>query len=278
MTNAHERAPLLTPPPPQKHLVKEVRKRSRSPLVSRSSTSSPANAASCDATEPQGAAAVQAVVDSLPAETRERLHQLVEDGVIHALDFDVQALGELRSLPHDLQDQVLTHLDAQKVFLMNSRSKNGFLVAMCGKARMGVLDARGFGNEDPWRPYLLAIATPRAPDIQLVPENVWLDRYGHEPARIIVDVSADQGVGVASVEVKFMLSRSVVFVKQRLATIGVNFPIHKMKLRMVPVGFLKDEKTLAFYNARSGTQLQLVYKTRGGVALKKDESAPCPRR
>lgn len=202
------------------------------------------------------------------------MQRLFDDGTLPQTAFDVEALTALRSLTADLQDKVLDHLESERVFLMNSRSKSGFLVSACDRARGGALDVRGMGLQDPWRPQLLAMATPKRPQVELLLEGQWLKQHGAKPARIVIDVTADHEIGVQRVVLSLALTQSVAGVKERLATIGVRIPVHKMKLKEATVGFLKDSRTLAFYNLCSGSLLQLECRTRGGVALRHDHSQP----
>jgi len=209
---------------------------------------------------------------ALPAESRERLRRLLEDGTLPKRCFDLESLMSFSKLNAELQERVLVYIESERIFLCNSRSKSGFLVATCDRARGGALDAKGMGAPDPWRQALLAIAVPKRQQVDLVPEGQWIQQHGAEPAKITVDVSADKEVGVGSITLAMALEHSVATVKGRLAAIGVKMPAHKMKLKEASVGFLKDEKTLAFYNLQSGSMLHLVYRTRAGVGLRRDHS------
>merc|ERR1712007_196223 len=110
-----------------------------------------------------------------------------------------KALTFLKSLTENMQERVMTYLEHERVFFVNSRSKSGFLYAACDKARHGSLDARGVGLPDPWRSYLLHVATPKRCLIDLKPADSWLQKSGDVPFKIVVDVSADPGLGVPSV-------------------------------------------------------------------------------
>mmetsp|Transcript_101489 Transcript_101489/g.316456 ORF Transcript_101489/g.316456 Transcript_101489/m.316456 type:complete len:302 (+) Transcript_101489:92-997(+) len=224
-----------------------------------------------DAEEDRQAKALR-VEALLPKEAQERLRRLYDEGLVARGAFDFEALLALRALSPELQEKVFLHLESERIFLLNSRSKSGFLTATCDKARTGSLDARGVGLPDPWRASLLAIAVPRRVQVDLVPELRWMEQHGAGPAQITVDVSVDKEVGVGSITLALGLAHSVASVKSRLAAIGVKIPVHKMKLKEATAGFLKDDKTLAFYNIRSGSFLHLVYKARGGVALRRDQS------
>lgn len=201
-----------------------------------------------------------------------RLQKLCEDGTMRGDEFDYKALAVLHGLPEGLQLQVMDHLENDRVFLMNSRSKSGFLVSACEKARLGALDCRGFMLQDPWRMRLLQNARPKRASIDLVSESVWLTKHGGEPARLLIDVSVDKSLGSGSIALAVNLANTSETIKKRLAVIGVQIPIHKMRLKASGIGFLKDTNSLGFYNLQSGSELQLMCKTRAGSALKKDQS------
>jgi len=219
-----------------------------------------------------------ALMEALPANIRARLHRLIDDGTVDKAAFDPESLTSLRALTDKLQDKVLQFLESERVFLMNSRSKSGFLVAACDKAKTGALDAMGMGAQDPWRDQLRASAVPKRAAVELVPEQQWLEQHGAEPARITVDVACDREIGVTSIALSAALTLTAGTIKERLATIGVKVPVHKMKLKDAGVGFLADARSLAFYNVRSGSVLQLLSRKRGGVRFLQDQSDPASRR
>lgn len=218
------------------------------------------------------------IIAAIPEETRQRLERFIEEGTIRAIyEFDSKSLSDLIALPVAMQGMVLDHVEAQKVFLLNSRSKSGFLVSVCERARHGALDCRGYFQKDPWKDHLNAVAVPKRSQIEFHPEKVWLKDHGAAPARLLIDMSAVSdraglGPGVQTISLVVSLADTVRNVKQRLVAIGVEIPVNKMKLRALPAGFLKDTRTLAFYNIASNAELQLFYQTRAGVARKKDHS------
>jgi len=209
--------------------------------------------------------------DSLPPDTRRRLHNLFDDGSVRTHVFDREALTSLIELSDELQDRVMSYMESERTFLMHSRSKSGFLVAACEKVKAGALDAQGLGAYDPWRPYLMSIARPKFQLVNLVPEEEWLTQHGAEPARFLVDVSNDPRLQVQNMELAVDLRQTTLVVKQRLAEIGVGIPIHKMKLKELTLGFLRDCRTLAYYNLSSGSSLQLQCRIRGGVAQRRGQ-------
>eukprot|EP00927_Polykrikos_kofoidii_P066699 TRINITY_DN62257_c0_g1_i1.p1 TRINITY_DN62257_c0_g1~~TRINITY_DN62257_c0_g1_i1.p1 ORF type:complete len:292 (-),score=51.07 TRINITY_DN62257_c0_g1_i1:82-879(-) len=215
----------------------------------------------------------QIIEAALPPETRSRLQKLCKEGVMYEGAFDAKSLSRLHALTLPLQERVLSFLDREKVFLMNSRSKSGFLMAACDKARLGALDERGIGAPDPWRQYLLRMATPKRPQIDLVPEKKWLQDMGSEPMNIRVDVTADSEIGVDNITLAMSLNHPIGVLKRRLVDVGIGFPPHKIRLCEVTLGFfLKDDKSLAFYNLRSGSELRLSCNKRGGRRFRKDNS------
>jgi len=220
----------------------------------------------------QAAEALRAVQAAFSPETSASLKKFVGDGTMRADELDVKCLLILQALSAQLQAEVLDYIEGERVFFLNARSKSGFVVAACEKARTGSLDARGLRFKDPWCEHLLSVAQPKKVQVDLDSEQDWLAKHGHEPARLLINLSADKDLGVTSVTLAVNLTQSAETIKKRLAVIGVKIPVNKMRLRAARVGFLKGTKTLAFYNIQSGSELQLLCKTRAGVALKKDHS------
>lgn len=206
------------------------------------------------------------LIAALPAETRDRLRSIEEDGTLRKGELDVGSLVALRALSLPQQDQVLSYLETQKIYLANSRSRSGFVFAACERAKHGSLDPRGLGYRDPWRPFLLAAATPKRGLLDLVPEQVWLEMFGKTPVRFSVDTSADRSLGGVRLTLTLSLDLTVSAVKARLVAVGVGIPSHKLQLQVAPVGFLRDERTLAYYNLDASKTLVLKCRTRGGKA------------
>lgn len=209
---------------------------------------------------------------NLTADVQLRLRRLVEEGLLKQGDFDLESMTQLANLVADLQDRVLTFLDNNRVYLINSRSKSGFLVSACEKARKGALDQKGYGAKDPWRDLLLQIAKPKPPQINLVPEKEWAERL-KGPQEFFIDSSADS-VGVPSFRIWLQLMQTVAEVKDKLADVGLTMPVSKMRVKEATVGFLRDERTLAFYNLRAGSKLLLVLKRRAGRRSRPAEEHP----
>lgn len=216
--------------------------------------------------------ALQMLMGLLPADTSNRLTLLVEDGTVRTGEFDPEAMSALVGLTPELQDKVLMHLESERMFLMSSRSKSGFLVATCDKARTGCLDSRGVGLNDPWRAHLLTIATPRRAQIELEPEAKWLQRQEGAAHKIFVDVSVDTELGVPTVVIAVSLTRQVADLKAKLKLVGITIPLNKMRIKEASLGWLRDDRSLAYYNLGTGSILMLCCKARGGVKSRKDQS------
>jgi len=206
----------------------------------------------------------------LAAEVRERIEQWERDGLVQPEELDGPCLSALWSLSRDQQERVLNYVEAEKIFFMAAKSKAGFLIAACQKAKNGSVDVLGIGAVDPWREYLLSIAVAKRATIDLVPEDAWLLHYGTEPVRLGVDVACDPDAVAQFVTLMLPLTSSTLSIKLRLAAMGVKIPVNKMGIRAPVVGFLKDTKSLAFYNIAPCTQLELARKTRGGAARTRD--------
>merc|ERR1719221_1023413 len=150
---------------------------------------------------------VNVAIKQLPAKIRERLEKLFEEGLLKDNDLDLRSVTVFASLNEGLQDRVMTHMENERIYVANARSKSGFLIATCDKAKTGCLDARGLGAIDPWRTALVAMATPKQKIFELESERDWLDKYGSDPVKLTVDVSCcEKEVGMAKVTVEMPLS------------------------------------------------------------------------
>merc|ERR1719359_1948 len=96
-------------------------------------------------------------MDQLPEGIRERLLVLFKEGTLRRGDLDVKSIMSLQMLQDPLQEKVMEHMENDRVFLANARSKSGFLTAATDKAKRGELDVRGFGAIDPWKATLEAL-------------------------------------------------------------------------------------------------------------------------
>lgn len=222
---------------------------------------------------------VNVAIKQLPQKIRERLEKLFEEGLLKENDLDLRSITVFASLNEGLQDRVMTHMENERIYVANARSKSGFLIATCDKAKTGCLDARGLGAIDPWRSALVAMATPKQKMIDLEPERDWLDSHSTLPIKLHVNLgSCEKEVGMPRVTVEVPLSETAAAVKSKLASMGIeSVPANKMKLHVEPVGFLKDRYTLAFYNLNDGAELELSVRKRAGVKFRKDHAVPLKR-
>merc|ERR1712224_70295 len=96
-------------------------------------------------------------IEQLIPHIRDRLKALFEEGTLRKGDLDLKSIVTLGSLQEPLQVKVMEHMENDRVFLANARSKSGFLIAATDKAKRGELDVRGFGAIDPWKATLEAL-------------------------------------------------------------------------------------------------------------------------
>jgi len=238
------------------------RRRSRS----RSKDKAPPSSAETDV--------VDVALKQLPGEIYQRLMKLFEEGLLKKGDLDLRSVTVFASLNEGLQGRVMNHLEGERIYVANARSKSGFLIAACDKAKTGCLDARGLGAIDPWRSALVAMATPKMEQIELVPEKEWLETTGTEPVKLTVNVSCCEAeVGMPMVTMELPLTETSAAVKCKLTAMGItSIPVHKMKLLNENVGYLKDRFSLSYYNLMDGASLELQKRGRGGCKMRKDHT------
>eukprot|EP00397_Hematodinium_sp_SG-2012_P052861 GEMP01062763.1.p1 GENE.GEMP01062763.1~~GEMP01062763.1.p1 ORF type:complete len:261 (+),score=59.77 GEMP01062763.1:70-852(+) len=256
-----------------------MRHRSRSPANANEIRKElPWNAAAADADAPVADDPVDSAIRALPTNTARRLNKLFSDGAMRKNDLDVKSVMILAALQEPLQQKVMGHLEAERVFLSNSRSKAGFLVSACEKAKQGALDVRGFGAIDPWKAHLNTKSLGKrtssmAAAINLENEMEFLDRVGDTAlCLIVVNCEKDEGSAQPTITLNVPWTTLVGEVKAQLSQQGVTLTPNKIKLKDSILGFLKDKYTLAYYNLAKGTTLVLEKKDRGGVRFKKDQS------
>lgn len=260
MDRARSRSPRNEPPPPMHEVKKEM------PWKTEAVEETPAD-------DP-----VDSAIRALPQNTARRLLKLFTDGAMRKADLDVKSVMILAALQEPLQAKVMSHLEAERVFLSNSRSKAGFLVSACEKAKQGALDVRGFGAIDPWKAHLNAKSLGKrasnvALSINLENEMEFLDRMGDTAlCQVTVNVKADADCPTEKITLDVPWTTLVRDVKDQLCALGVSWPVNKIKLKDTVLGFLKDKYTLAYYNLQEGTTLELSGRTRGGVKFKRDQS------
>merc|ERR1719221_1472037 len=158
---------------------------------------------------------VNVAIKQLPAKIRERLEKLFEEGLLKDNDLDLRSVTVFASLNEGLQDRVMTHMENERIYVANARSKSGFLIATCDKAKTGCLDARGLGAIDPWRSALVAMATPKMKQADLRSETSWLEEHD-EGAVIKITVncqSVESEAGVPSITVELPISETSAAVK-----------------------------------------------------------------
>jgi len=222
---------------------------------------------------------VNVAIKQLPGKIRDRLEKLFAEGLLKENDLDLRSITVFASLNEGLQDRVMTHMENERIYVANARSKSGFLIATCDKAKTGCLDARGLGAIDPWRSALVAMATPKQKMIDLEPERDWLDKYGTDPIKLHVNIGeCEKEVGMQKVTVEVPLSDTAAAMKGKLAAMGIeSIPVNKMKLHNDTVGYLKDRYPLAYYNLLDGAEFELQKGKRAGVKFRKDHAVPLKR-
>jgi len=219
---------------------------------------------------------VSVAIRQLPTDIRERLEKLFEEGLLKEGDLDLRSITVFASLNEGLQARVMNHMEGERIYVANARSKSGFLIATCDKAKTGCLDARGLGAIDPWRTALVAMATPKMKLIDLKPERDWLDEHD-EDAVINIQVNLGSDVegelGVPSVTVQLPLTETSAAITAKLVAMGVkSIPANKMMLHSETIGFLKGRYTFAYYNFKDGVTLALSQRKRAGARFRADHT------
>lgn len=195
----------------------------------------------------------------LPLSSRERLTQLYEDGTLKTGDLDHKSILTLQQLTEQLQWKVIEYLQIERLFLANSRSKAGFLVSACDRAKKGELDARGFGALDPWRAGLIAECIPKA-IINLIPEEEF----------VLLQQTPSISINVKHGDTVFPMSSSfsdpISTLKDQVYGLfsGPDFSRSRLKLVHPVYGSLRDGRTPGFYNLSEGESLEVKVKARGG--------------
>mmetsp|Transcript_78211 Transcript_78211/g.198769 ORF Transcript_78211/g.198769 Transcript_78211/m.198769 type:complete len:496 (+) Transcript_78211:122-1609(+) len=219
---------------------------------------------------------VSVAIRQLPPDIRERLEKLFEEGLLKEGDLDLRSITVFASLNEGLQARVMNHMEGERIYVANARSKSGFLIATCDKAKTGCLDARGLGAIDPWRTALVAMATPKQKQVDLKPERDWLDQHeeaGPIKIQVTLGSAVEAELGVPSVTVELPLTETSSAIKAKLVAMGVKaIAQNKMMLRTDPVGFLKDRHSFAFYNFKNGVSVALSERKRGGSRFRADHT------
>lgn len=211
------------------------------------------------------AAAVQQAIKSLTPEISQRLEALFGSGGLSFSDLDTRCIQELAKLHVSLQNKVVAHLESERVFLCNSRSKSRFLLSTCERARHGALDCRGFGAIDPWKSVLNSIATsqpkeslntwekrngytsqlwdqeggePNARGVSEIMRNFWKSAL-EEPRNIMIDVSQfpdfiDLLAGDREVNMTISSHTTVFELLDKLRSdLGCQTPVSKLNIRRI---------------------------------------------
>lgn len=223
-------------------------------------------------------------MDQLIPHIRERLKALFDEGTLRRGDLDLKSIVTLGSLQEPLQVKVMEHMENDRVFLANARSKSGFLIAATDKAKRGELDVRGFGAIDPWKATLEALkcrqySWKKWNTIKLDTEEEFAEASGgmDEVVNFAVDTAAaapkEEGA-TTIIDISLPLSATIDEVKEKIVQAGIFIPKPKMVLSDGGnVGALRADRTLAFFNIGTGTKLTLGTKKRGGVKHKLDAKA-----
>ncbi|CAD7941461.1 unnamed protein product [Amoebophrya sp. A120] len=248
--------------------------------------------------------AVRAACDALPIETGSKLKAMFSSNGLTMADLDVKSVMELARLHITLQAKVLQHMENERVFLCNSRSKSRFLISTCERAKQGALDVRGFGAIDPWKSHLNNIAVCNTKDVDLVEEEEYLVKLDKElncglNAIVSLEVHVSKAVcpmlaEISPVELTFTMASTLDELKEKFLAMGCTVKLNHMKLRLATdnhvnanlqpanwnyLGFLRGDRTFAYYNfpaagstKSAGVKLSLLTRARGGVRLRKDLS------
>ena len=82
-------------------------------------------------TKPETIEMAMATVRHLPVAVRQKMQKLYAEGTIRPGDLDSRCILNLQALQEPLQMKVLQHIERDRVFFTNARSKAGFLVGAC---------------------------------------------------------------------------------------------------------------------------------------------------
>jgi hypothetical protein len=201
----------------------------------------------------------------LPENPREKLSKLFEDGTLKLGDLDHKSIMTLHQLTEPLQLKVIDYLQTERLFLANSRSKAGFLVSACDRAKKGELDARGFGALDPWRSALISECTPKI-QLHLIPEAQWLTGQASFEVSIPIETVDGSKLFVFDLRDRISVHKDAVYESLK----DVTYTRSRLKLFHPLYGSLRDDRTLAFYNISSRDTLSISVKRRAGRKVVKN--------
>ena len=202
----------------------------------------------------------------LPQISREKLTKLFDDGTLRNGELDHKSVLTLNALSEPLQLKVIEHLETERLFLTNSRSKAGFLVSACEKAKRGELDARGFGALDPWRSQLQAECLPR-PGINLLSPEEWTAKQntGQVKLTIITPTGTCTPLTVG-LDHAFSKIKDVIY-----ESVTPDFSRSRLKLSHPIYGSLRDNRSPAYYNLQNEDCLEIKIKMRGGRKVNRQD-------
>lgn len=202
------------------------------------------------------------VIKTMPENIRIRLLRLYVQGTIKPTDLGRRALHDLNALQPNLMNKVVAYCEYDHAFFANSRSKSGFLVSVCARAKRGELDPRGFGAMDPWKMHIQAMINSKDDEVILEPEEEWKEKVDGN-VQVTVDVSKAQPQ-MPQLQLDIPVTTTILGLQHKLKEQGISWPINKMKFRHGVMGWLKPQYSLAYYNFEvANNKLELVLKARG---------------
>ena len=212
-------------------------------------------------------------VRHLSPSVRKMFQKLVEDGTIRQGDFDSRAIAGIQALTEPLQQKVLQHIERDRIVYVNSRSKQGYILGACEKAKRGELDVRGYGSVDPWDKQLASVCSRPDRILKLIPELKYAEQFPDSVSLTILELAQDgTDALVNSFNVDVYLNSTIGAFKDYLHDARATLmPRNQIKIRHSDLGWLKDERTFAYYNIKPGSSLLLSRKFRGGRRVNKPE-------
>jgi len=146
-------------------------------------------------------------------------------------------------------------------------SNPGVVPSMSGVAT-GLKSDRSMGEEPPVKRQKVKEKKDEITK-KLVGEREFLEAHPG-PVNIVIKVPNQTGTAKwpahlngSTYRIQVLISDTIKTLKQKLAELS-GMPANKQKLRAEELGFLKDAKTLAFYNATDNIEVELGVKERGG--------------
>lgn len=214
--------------------------------------------------------AVRQACEALPADTGGKLKAMFSCNGLQMSDLDVKSVMELARLHITLQQKVLQHLESERVFLCNSRSKSRFLISTCEGAKQGRLDVRGFGAIDPWKSHLNAIAVQSLKPLEFVSEEEYIAEVGENAVVCFeVDVSicptlTEENENSPVLCLWMPISSTPLDLRDKISLMGCSVPLFQMKLKVLDshpginkftsenvlseIGFFRLDLTFGYYN------------------------------